>query len=333
MLLLPAGLFIAGMVLLIKGADWLVDGASDIARTLGISDLVIGLTVVSFGTSTPELLVNIIASLQGNADIAIGNILGSNIANILLILGISATITPIAVQRSTIIKEIPFSLLAAFAMFVMANDTLIDGYTGSELGRGDGILFIGFFIIFLYYIFGMQKRADSYEEHSKTSMPVCKSLSFIAIGLAAIVTGGKLAVDGAIEIAITLGISQALIALTIVAVGTSLPELATSTVAAYKGKADIAVGNIVGSNIFNIFWILGISALIKPLPFTLANNPDIFMVVFSTILLFFIIHNGQFHRRLLLWWKQEKDYRINRWEGGILLATYFVYLVYIGWRV
>lgn len=331
-MLLAAGLFIAGMILLIKGAEWLVDGASNIARTFGISDLVVGLTVVSFGTSTPELLVNIIASFQGNADIAIGNIVGSNIANILLILGTAAAITPIAVQRSTTLKEIPFSLLAAIALFIMANDHIIDGYPGSELGRGDGFLLLSFFIIFLYYTFGLRKRDENHEEYTQASKSMWTSVGFIGIGLVALVLGGKLAVDAATTIALMLGVSQALIGLTIVAIGTSLPELAASTVAAYKGKADIAVGNVVGSNIFNIFWILGLSALIKPLPFTPAANPDLFMVVFSTVLLFFIIHNGRLHRRLLLWWKQEKDYRINRWEGGVLLVTYFAYLVYIGWR-
>ncbi len=322
----------AGFILLIKGADWLVGGSSSIAKRLGISDLVIGLTVVSFGTSAPELIVNIFASIQGNADIAIGNIVGSNISNILLILGISAIIAPIAVQRSTILKELPFSLLASVILLIMANDMLIDHYGHSELSRSDGLAFMGFFIIFLYYTFGIAHHGMDKEEHSKAHKPLWLSTSLFLIGLVCLIVGGNLAVNGATSIALALGVSQALIGLTIVAVGTSLPELAASSVAAYKGNADIAVGNIVGSNIFNIFWILGLSAVIKPLQFQPAINFDLLMVVASTVLLFFVIHNGQLHRRLFLWWKQEKDYIIRRWEGVILLASYVGYIAFIVYR-
>jgi len=332
-MLVPILSILAGFVLLIKGANWLVEGASSIARRLRISDLVIGLTVVSFGTSAPELVVNIIASFQGSSDIAIGNIVGSNISNTLLILGITAIVAPLVVQRSTVLKQIPFCLLASLTLFIMANDRIIDSYTTSELSRSDGLAFLAFFIIFMYYTFGIRKVHDeNHEEHTEASKPVWLALSLLSIGCCMLAGGGKLAVDGAVSIALQLGLSEAFIGLTIVAVGTSLPELAASTVAAYKGKADIAVGNIVGSNIFNIFWILGLSSFIKPLPFQPALNVDLAVVIFSVFLLFILVHNGVPHRRILMWWKQSRDYTIRRWEGAILLSGYIVYLVYIGWR-
>lgn len=322
---------IAGFLLLIKGADWLVDGASSIARRLHISDLVIGLTVVSFGTSAPELIVNIIASIQGSADIAIGNIVGSNISNTLLILGATAVITPLAVQRNTVLKEIPFTLLASITLLVMANDHLVDGYNYAELSRSDGIAFLGFFTIFMYYTFGMALNGDA-DEHSKPTMSLLMAWTRFLVGLVGLAVGGSLAVEGATGIALSLGISEALVGLTIVALGTSLPELAASIVAARKGNADIAVGNIIGSNIFNIFWILGISAIIRPLPFQDSINLDMMTVVMSTVLLFFLIHNGNWHRRMFMWWKQEKNYVIRRIEGVVLLACYFIYIGIIIWR-
>lgn len=321
---------VGGFILLIKGADWLVEGSSSLARRLGVSDLMIGLTVVSFGTSAPELVVNIIASFQGSASIAIGNIVGSNISNTLLILGATALVAPLAVQKSTVLKEIPFTLLAAVALLVMANDTLVDGYPASELGRGDGLIFLGFFAIFLYYTFGI--RHNGHEKKSKASMPLLRAWFLFAVGLAGLVLGGKLAVSGAQTIALQLGISEALVGLTVVALGTSLPELAASIVAAKKGKTDIAVGNIVGSNIFNIFWILGLSAVIKPLPFQPGLNIDLGVVAASTVLLFFLIHNGGMHKRILLWWRQERDYILNRFEGGVLFLGYFAYLGFIVYR-
>jgi len=324
---------VAGFVLLIKGANWLVEGASSIARRLKISDLVIGLTVVSFGTSAPELVVNIIASIQGNAAIAIGNVVGSNIANVLLILGISAMIAPLAVQRSTVLKEIPFCLLASVVLFVMANDRLIDGYVISELGRGDGLAFMAFFVIFLYYTFGIRHvQEENHEEFTMPTQSVWFALTLFFVGIGGLVIGAKLAVDGAVTIALALGISESLIGLTVVAVGTSLPELAASAVAAHKGKADIAVGNIVGSNIFNILWILGLSSVIKPLPFQPALNFDLLIVILSTLFLFFIVHNGAAHKRLFLWWQQQRDFIIRRWEGALLLIGYIAYIAYIGWR-
>lgn len=325
-------LFAVGVALLVKGADWLVDGASSLAQRLQVSDLVIGLTIVAFGTSTPELLVNIVASLEGDAEIAIGNIVGSNISNTLLILGATAMIAPLTIQRSTVLKEIPYSLLAALVLYVMANDAIIDGYPVSELGLGDGLVFIAFFLVFLYYTFGIRNNHNGDGVRTKTTMPFAMAMIRIGTGLLCLCFGGKIAVETAQDMAIGLGVSEALVGLTAVAVGTSLPELTASVVAALKGKPDISVGNIVGSNIFNIFWILGISAIIRPLPFEPLLNVDLIMVVLSAFLLFVMVHNGNLQRRLLFWWKQTRDYSLNRYEGCMLLGVYVVYIGFVAWR-
>lgn len=307
---------VAGFLLLIRGADLLVDGSSSVAKRFGISDLIIGLTVVAFGTSAPELVVNIVSAVQGNSEIAIGNILGSNIANILLILGVTAIIVPIAVQRSTIWKEIPFALLAVLVLGVMANDLLIDGAQSSFISKGDGIVLIGFFIIFLYYIFGSAKKnIQEYgdDENNTKQYGVVKSFVLIIGGLIALVLGGKWVVDSAITLATLWGMSEAVIGLTVVAIGTSLPELATSVVAATKGKADIAIGNVVGSNIFNIFWILGVTSLISPLPFLESSNIDILATIFATSLLF-------------VWMFTGKKHKLDRWQGVVFVLLYVVYV-------
>jgi len=310
-------LLVIGFILLIKGADLLVDGASSVGRRLNISDLVIGLTVVAFGTSSPELFVNIFASLKGNTEIAIGNILGSNIANIFLILGISAIIFPLAVGKGTVWKEIPLSLLAALLLGVMANDRMIDRSEISALTRIDGIVFLAFFIIFMYYTFGIAKRIEGIDNHiPQKQHSLLKSLLFVIAGLVGLGIGGNWIVDAAVHIASKLGVSQSLIGLTIVAVGTSLPELATSAVAAYKKNPEIAVGNIVGSNIFNIFFVLGISAIIKPLPFNPDSNIDIAAVILASLLLF-------------LWMFTGKKRSLDRWEGVVLLILYIGYVAFL----
>lgn len=310
-------LFILGFILLIKGADLLVDGASSIARKFNISALVIGLTIVAFGTSTPELFVNVFASVQGNTDIAIGNILGSNIANILLILGICAIIFPLAVKTTTVWKEIPFSLLAALVMGILANDMLIDNKDYSELTRGDGLILIGFFIIFMYYIFSIAKKSgNKKQEDNFKQLSNLKSVSFIILGLTGLALGGNWIVNGAVKIATYFDMSQSLIGLTVVAIGTSLPELATSAVAAYKKNTDIAIGNIVGSNIFNIFWVLGVSATIKPLPFQPASNADIMMTIFASMLLFAFLFVG-------------KKQILQKWQGVLFLLIYAGYILFL----
>jgi cation:H+ antiporter len=330
-MLLSLGFILAGLVLLVKGADWLVEGSSTIARKIGASELMIGLTVVAFGTSMPELTVNIISSFQGASDIAIGNIIGSNIANILLILGITASIKNIHVQNSTVWKEIPLSLLGAGLLLIMANDSIVDSYPLSELSRSDGLAFIAFFIIFLWYTFGLAKNMNGNAEVEGKKKSVLLSIGMLLLGMGMLVLGGKLTVDGAVNIATLFGVSQAVIGLTVVAIGTSLPELATAIVAALKGKSDIAVGNIVGSNIFNIFWILGISAVIHPLSFAPAMNTDIIIMIIATIVLFFAVHTGYPHKRLRFW-KQKENHVIERLDGVLMLAMYATYIGYAIWR-
>jgi cation:H+ antiporter len=309
-------LFVLGFVLLIKGADLLVTGASSVAKKMRVSDLVIGLTIVAFGTSAPELFVNIFASIDGNTEIAIGNILGSNIANILLILGIAACIYPLAVQKTTTWKEIPFSLLAALVVGVLANDQLIDKRDSSALNRSDGIVLLGFFCIFMFYIIDIAKKTRSAHDESIKPMPNWKSVVYIVLGLTGLVFGGNWIVDGAVKIASSFGVSQSLIGLTVVAVGTSLPELATSAVAAYRKNTDIAIGNVVGSNIFNIFWILGLSSIIKPLPFQPASNADILMTIVASVLLFAFVFIGKRHL-------------LQRWQGVMFILVYAVYTAYL----
>lgn len=310
-------LFVIGFVLLIKGADLLVDGSASIAKRLNISNIVIGLTIVAFGTSAPEFIVNFFASLNGNTDIAIGNILGSNIANILLILGISAIVYPLVTQKNTVWKEIPLSLLAIIVVGVMANDAFIDGSSTSALTRIDGIILLCFFAIFMFYTFGIAKVVgDENQGDEIKDLGYWKSSLYIIGGLIGLVVGGKWIVDGAVEIATIFGISQSLIGLTVVAVGTSLPELATSAIAAYKKQTDIAIGNVVGSNIFNLFWILGFSALVRPLPFSLDSNSDILMTIFASALLFIIMFIG-------------KKHVIEKWQGIVMVVLYFTYIVFL----
>jgi cation:H+ antiporter len=311
-------LFVVGFVILIKGADLLVDGSVSIAGRWGISNIVIGLTVVAFGTSLPELLVNLVASFEGSTDIAIGNILGSNIANILLILGVASIIYPLGVKKNTTFKEIPFSLLAALVLAVLANDILIDGFRISILTRSDGITLLCFFAIFLYYVFTISKTNEEYDEVKIISWP--RSIIYMLLGLVGLAFGGKWIVDGAVTIAKEFDVSESLIGLTIIAIGTSLPELATSAVAAYKKNTDIAIGNVVGSNIFNVFWILGLSSVIKPLPFNEESNIDIFMVILSSLLLFVFLSFG------------KRKHLLHKSHGILFLLMYVVYTVYLIYR-
>lgn len=304
---------IFGFILLIKGADFLVTGASVLAKKIGVSDLVIGLTIVAFGTSTPELLVNIFSSAQGNTEIAIGNVIGSNICNILLILGVSALIYPLTVTKGTVWKEIPFSLLAVFVVGFLSNDILFDQADYSAFTRSDGLILLSFFAIYFYYVAGIS-NVDNGQQQQSGKSSLIKSLVMMVGGLIALIFGGKMVVDGAVKIASDLGVSQSLIGLTVVALGTSLPELATSAVAAYKKNSDIAIGNIVGSNIFNIFFILGVSSLIKPLPIVESINFDILVLIASTLLLSFFMFTGK--RRV-----------IDRWEGGLFIFCYVVYMI------
>ncbi|MFA6511653.1 MAG: calcium/sodium antiporter [Patescibacteria group bacterium] len=311
---LPILFIIIGLAVLIVGAEVLVRGASSIARRFGLSPLMVGLTIVAFGTSAPELIVNLFASIGGNTDIAISNILGSNIVNILMILGIAALITPLAVQRSTTWKEIPFALLAGFLVFVMGSDHLFDGIPNDALTRTDGVALIGIFFIFLYYTVGIakvEKNTDDGIRIYRTPIAIIMTLG----GIFLLFIGGKVLVDNAVELANLLGVAESIIGLTVVAIGTSLPELATSVVAALHKQDDIAVGNVVGSNIFNVFWILGLSSVIRPLPFSGDAQGDAVVAIVATLLLFLAMFTGRRHT-------------IDRWQGGAFLALYVAFIVF-----
>lgn len=316
-------LFVIGFILLIKGADYLVEGASSIAKRNHLPELIIGLTIVSFGTSMPELIVNLLASFHGSAELAIGNILGSNIANVLLILGVAALIRPLPIQKSIYFTEIPFSLVAIFMVGFLANADIFVEVEGLTLSRWDGLILLLFFTLFMGYIYvvaRLKKGRQSDSEDSKIEI-ISKNKSILMIlgGSIALFIGGKWVVDGAMELAVKMGFSETFIGLTVVAVGTSLPELVTSAVAARKNQADMAVGNVIGSNIFNLLWILGLSATINPLPFHVASNIDILMVVIASTVLIFAVIIG-------------KRPKIDRWEGFIFILIYFAYITYLVMR-
>lgn len=309
-------LIVAGFYLLIKGSDYLVKGSSAIAQVLGVSTLVVGLTIVAFCTSAPEFFVNVIAAFRGSSDIAIGNVFGSNLANILLILGVTALFKPIVLRSNTIWKEIPFSLLGIILVFVFGSDIFIDGATQNILSRVEGLALLGFFILFLVYTFGIRRDTEFSNELKIEQMSLLKAIFITLGGLIGLSIGGKFVIDGASSIAQIYGVSQNLIALTIVSVGTSLPELVTSVIAIRKGHSDLAIGNIIGSNIFNLFFVLATSAVIRPLPFAFANIMDAFFVMSATLILFIVLFIGKRHV-------------IERWSGIVFLVMYAGFLTFV----
>lgn len=307
-------LLIAGLVLLVKGADWLVDGASVLAKRFRVSDLAIGLTIVAFGTSAPEFVVNTIASYQDHQDIVFGNVIGSNNFNLFIILGIAGIITPLTVQSSTVWKEIPLSFLAIIILFLLTNDFLQTGT--SILSRLDGVILLMLFALFLYYVYSQLRTSEAESEKMEKSYTSLKIAGLVIVGLAGLVIGGRLVVTSAVEMAKILGMSEKIIGLVIIAAGTSLPELATSVVAAMKGNNDIAVGNIIGSNIFNILLILGASAIIRPIEYDLFFNTDLYILAAGTIFLFVAMFTGQ-------------KKKLDRWEAVVLLLSYIGYITYL----
>lgn len=311
-------LFVIGFILLIKGADILVAGASAVARKYQVSDMVVGLTIVSIGTSMPELIVNILSSLRGQSELAIGNVFGSNVANLLLILGVTAIICPLPIKRNTILTELPFSLIATLLVGFLANARLFDAYEQLHISRSDGLILMFFFLLFMAYIYNIAKtnRDEVIEEEQVQVMSMVRAILYIILGISALFLGGTWVVDGAVTIAKAMGLSESFIGLTIVAVGTSLPELVTSATAAYRRSIDIAVGNVVGSNIFNLLWILGISAIINPLPFDVLSNYDILMMIIASTLLILILPFG-------------KRNAIGRMGGVFFLLVYFSYITFL----
>lgn len=297
----------------------MVEAASTLAKKFGISDLIIGLTIVSIGTSLPELIVNILASAQGNVDIAIGNVYGSNIVNILFILGLSAAIKALPLQRTTVIAEIPFSMAAIMIVGFLGNAEIWgDSDTLEGLSRYDGYVVLFFFFLFFAYILMMafEERNAKTGEMTHDHINVWKEIGLVLGGIGMLFFGGKWVVDGAVHFATLLGMSEAFIGLTIVAIGTSLPELVTSVVAARKGNVDVAVGNVVGSNIFNLLWILGLSAVISPLPINKANNFDAFVVLLASALIVVL---------MIISRKME----VKRWHGWVYMLSYAIYVFYL----
>lgn len=321
-------LFVVGIALIVGGANFLTDGAAALARRFGLSPLMVGLTIVAFGTSAPELVVSLTSALNGNTDISLGNVVGSNVFNILGIGGITALIAPLTITQSTIRKEIPLMLLASGVLIFMLFDVEISGGVANVVSRGDGLVLLGFFAIFLTYTIAISKPSTAIETSQDKSVqspaddaavrlkPIWMLIAFIIGGLVALIWGGNLFVSSASNIAKAFGVSEAIIGLTIVAVGTSLPELATSVVAALKGEQEMAVGNIVGSNIFNIFLILGMTASISPVGLGGLQYVDFLALIVSAVMLYLF---GVFFG----------ERKITRFEGGILLLTYVAYTVYL----
>lgn len=300
---------------IIKGADYFVRGASSVSLKLGVSAFVIGLTVIAIGTSAPEFFINIIAAHSGATDLSIGNIFGSNMAGILLGLGIASLITPLTLKTKTVWKEIPFSALGAFLVLLFGSDVLLDGAVANVLTRVEGITLLSFFIIFIIYTFSLSETDKVEDDQNIQEFSWLRSILYIIGGVAILLIGGELTVDAATVIASMMGMSQNLVGLTIVAVGTSLPEIATTIIAAKKGQIDLAVGGIVGTIIFNIFFALGSTAVVAHLPFKQDNVIDALFLIFISILFFLFMFVG-------------KKHKLERWQGISFIILYVVYILF-----
>ena len=300
-------LLIVGLALIVFGAEWLVDGASAVARRAGISEFVIGLTIVCFGTSCPELVVSLTGALEGNADISVGNVVGSNIFNTLLILGMTAVIAPVAVTRANSRRDIPIALLVTFIFCFL-------GFAGSTINRVEGILFLVVFVGYLFYCFRTDTGITGGDEIKERSLGL--ALLLVAAGLGGLIVGGRLFVDNAVLIARAIGVSDKFIAITLLAGGTSLPELATCIVAAAKKKDQLALGNILGSNVFNILLILGASATVTPLSTLALTWMDYGVLLISAVMVWLWTYTG--HRN-----------RVDRWEAALMLLTFFGYYAWL----
>ena len=312
---LTAVLIVVGFVLLVYGADWLVDGASAVAKRFGISDLVIGLTVVAFGTSMPEFVVNMVSVAEGSTDLAITNVLGSNIINTLVILGLTALVYPIASQKRSRDFDIPLSIIAGVIVFAAVTIQLPMEQTRG-IDRVGGILLM---LLFAYFLYNTFRHAKEHPEDAEATavkpMTLAKAIMLILLGFIGLVLGGEMIVKSAVSIATRCGVSEAIIGLTIVALGTSLPELATSVMAAFRHNGDIAMGNVIGSNIFNVFFILGTSATIHPLPAYDGIELDAWIVALGSIIVWMAV-------------KTNRERKLPRWAGALLLLIYIVYLTY-----
>lgn len=312
-------LLITGFILLLKGSDYMINGATSVARSLKISDLFVGLTIIAFGTATPELVINLMASFNGTTDIAIGNVLGSNIANILLVLGITAIVSPLIIKHDMVWREIPLSILASILLLVMVNDRWLDQGAFSGVSRLDALILIVLFFGFLYYVYHTSTLSKAEIKHTRPHYQLGVAIFIFCLGIIGLTMGGQLVITGARNIAVTLGFSQAFIGLTLVALGTTLPELMICLVAAFKRKADIAVGSIVGSNILNISWALGLSALVYPIAFPANYHMDLIVLILASGLLF-------------LWLTTSAKSKLTRQQGIVLVLLYLIYLSTIIFR-
>lgn len=309
-------LMLVGFGLLIKGADFFVTGSSNIAGLLRVPPILIGLTIVAFGTSSPEATVSIIAALEGSGGVALGNVIGSNIFNITFVIGLTAFLNPLKVDSETIRKEIPFALLGSVALLVLMSDMILQSFSLNLLTRADGLIFILFFAVFMYYIFEVVRKSRGQKdiEQKTTNETWGKNVFFSLVGLGAIIFGGDLVVKSSMEIAYMFGMSETLVGLTIVAIGTSLPELVTSITAALKKQSEIAIGNIVGSNIFNILFVLGASSVISPLAVSGKLFFDVILMIILTIVLLIF---------------SRTRFTVGKSEGIILASAYILYFIYI----
>jgi cation:H+ antiporter len=354
-LFLAVVFILAGFYLLVKGADWLVDGASTLARHFHVSELIIGLTIVSLGTSMPELVVSLVASSTGAADMVFGNVIGSNIMNTLLVLGISGLVAKngLPFSRKTVRREIPFSLLAGVLLFFLVNDGLLGGSAGADLAsagglhRGDGIILLALFGLFISYLAmaarGEHSTNNEHNLHAEMAEETARNLSLpkafwlMLIGMAGLGVGGDITIRGAVSFATLLGVSEHMIGLLLLAGGTSLPELVTSVVAVRKGQPDIAIGNVLGSNIANIFLVLGLTSMVTPLSFPSTLNIDLGVVIGSSLLLlvFMFVYErrnrqqGELRVEIGL---TTKEFRFERLEALVFTAAYFVYVIFLFWR-
>lgn len=313
-------LFVVGLCLIIKGADWLTDGASDVARSFGISTLVIGMTIVAVGSSMPEFVVSACSAVRGNTDMAIGNVVGSNIFNILSIIGVTALIAPITASHGNVRNDVPFVVLSSLVVAVAALDSYIGDSDVCEISRSEGLLMLCLFIVYLSYTFAIAKdnKNDVSQENdgqdNTERRAMWKSVLLIIVGLGMLIVGGDVLVDSASNIARSMNVSQSVIAITIVSAGTSLPELAASVMAARKGDTDMALGNIVGSGVFNVFFILGTSAVINPLNIGNITVVDLLTLIFASV---------------LFWAFTRTQFKINKWEGLVLIFVQVVYYIYL----
>ena len=304
---------VLGIAILVKGADLLITGASGLARRIGIPEFVIGLTLVAFGTSLPELTVNVHASLEGASEITLGNVIGSNIANILLILGIAGLIRPLSIHRTFVKKEIPLNFLSILVLFAMVGDRILDHAPSAFVSRSEGLVLITTFVGYLYFLAAFLERNTV--DDGTPKLGYVKGGVLILLGLAGLIFGANWTVSGGVNLALALGVSQVIVGLFMIAVGTSLPELLTSAVAAYRGNSDIALGNVAGSNIFNVSLVLGASALVNPIPVPERAFKDLTLLFVATFVLFISNYTGS-------------RYTVSRWEAGIFLLIYIAYAIY-----